>query len=53
MNTGKTYSLPHLFNDYKVKVVVYFRISLNISIFNKWKDLGFELYSDIKDTNIK
>jgi len=53
MNTGKTYTLPNLFNTYKVKVVVYFRISLNISIYNKWKDLGFELYSDIKDDIIK
>ena len=26
MNTGKTHCLPELFNDYKVKVVVYFRI---------------------------
>ena len=53
MNTGKTFCLPHLFNDYKVKVVVYFRISLNVSIFNKWKELGFELYSNIKESIIK
>jgi hypothetical protein len=31
MNTGKTYTLPNLFNNYKVKVVVYFRISLSLS----------------------
>lgn len=53
MNTGKTHCLPNLFPDYKVKVVVYFRVSLNTSIYNKWKDYGFELYSDIKDDVIK
>jgi hypothetical protein len=53
MNTGKTWCLPNLFPDYPVKVVVYFRISLNVSIYNKWKDYGFELYSDIKDDVIK
>ena len=53
MNTGKTHCLPNLFPNYKVKVVVYFRVSLNTSIYNKWKDYGFELYSDIKDDVIK
>ena len=53
MNTGKTHCLPKLFPNYKVKIVVYFRVSLNTSIYNKWKDYGFELYSDIKDDVIK
>jgi len=49
MNTGKTYSLPTLFNDFKRIIVVYSRISLNVAIHNKWKQYGFELYSNIKD----
>ena len=53
MNTGKTWSMPKLFNSYRVKVVVYFRVSLNVSIYNKWRDYGFELYSDIQDQIIK
>jgi len=52
MNTGKTYSLPSLFNDYKRIIVVYSRISLNEAIYNKWKLHGFELYSNIKTSMI-
>lgn len=52
MNSGKTYSMPSLFDDYKKIIVVYSRISLNLSIYNKWKQHGFQLYSDIKDDYI-
>ena len=52
MNTGKTYSLPNLFNDFQKIVVIYSRISLNVSIYNKWKQYGFEIYSDIKESSI-
>ena len=48
MNTGKTFSMPSLFKDYKHIIVVYFRISLNQEIHTKWSKLGFELYSEIK-----
>jgi hypothetical protein len=52
MNTGKTYSMPVLFNNYRRIIVVYHRISLNLSIYEKWKQYGFELYSDISDYKI-
>jgi hypothetical protein len=52
MNTGKTYSLPNLFTQFQKIVVIYSRISLNVSIYNKWKQYGFEIYSDIKESSI-
>ena len=53
MFTGKTYSMPSLFNTHKNIVVIYHRISLNKAIFDKWQTYGFELYSDIKSHSIK
>lgn len=49
MNTGKTYCIKNLFPKYQKIIVVYQRITLNNEIYQKWKDFGFELYSNIKD----
>ncbi len=53
MNTGKTYGMPSLFNTHQHIIVVYQRVSLNISIHEKWRQYGFELYSDIPDYIIR
>lgn len=53
MFSGKTFSIPTLFESYKSIIVVYHRISLNKAIFEKWKQYGFELYSDIKTQTIR
>jgi hypothetical protein len=53
MNTGKTYGMPSLFNTHQRIIVVYQRVSLNISIHEKWRQYGFELYSDIPDYIIR
>ena len=53
MFTGKTFSMPTLFSNYSKIVVIYQRISLNISIHEKWKQYGFELYSNIEDYIIR
>jgi len=49
MNTGKTFSIPSLFNNFEKILVVYSRISLNQEIYNKWKQYGFQIYSNIED----
>jgi hypothetical protein len=55
MNTGKTYCLPNIFPKFEKIIIVYHRISLNENIYQKFKQYGFHLYSDIKtpliDTN--
>ena len=53
MNTGKTHVMPSLFNSNQKIIVIYQRVSLNISIHEKWKQYGFELYSDIEDYIIR
>jgi len=52
MNSGKTFTIPTIFNQYKNIIVVYSRITLCKAILNNWKHHGFELYSDIKDYKI-
>lgn len=55
MNTGKTYCLPNIFPKFEKIIIVYHRISLNENIYQKFKQYGFHLYSEIKspliDTN--
>ena len=53
MFTGKTYGMPTLFQSYPNIVVVYQRVSLNVSIYEKWQQYGFELYSNIDDYVIR
>jgi hypothetical protein len=53
MNTGKTHGMPSLFDTHQKIIVVYQRVSLNLSIHEKWKRYGFELYSDIEDYIIR
>jgi hypothetical protein len=52
MNTGKTYGMPVIFKDYTKILIIYHRISLNVSIYEKWQQYGFELYSDIPEHKI-
>lgn len=52
MNTGKTYGMPIIFDKFHRILVIYHRISLNLSIYEKWKEYGFELYSDITQHKI-
>lgn len=49
MNTGKTYCIKNLFPKYEKIIVIYQRITLNNELYVKWKDFGFELYSNIKE----
>ena len=53
MNTGKTHGMPSLFSTHEKIIVVYQRVSLNLSIHEKWKQYGFELYSEIEDYIIR
>ena len=53
MKTSKTYTLSYLFGQikrskYKTTLAVYFRVSLSKELVEMWRELGFELYSDIK-----
>lgn len=47
MNTGKTFSIPNIFDKFKKVAVVYSRISLCKAIYEKWQSHGFKLYSDL------
>jgi hypothetical protein len=53
MNTGKTHGMPSLFDTHEKIIVVYQRVSLNLSIHEKWRHYGFELYSEIPDYIIR
>ena len=48
MFTGKTHSLPKIFNIFGRILIVYFRVSLGEEIYEKLKQYGFEFYSNIK-----
>jgi len=48
MNTGKTYALAPHFPKFKRIVIVYFRVSLNVAIYESLKKYDFELYSDLQ-----
>ena len=53
MKTSKTFTLSKIFGQikrskYKTILAVYFRVSLSKELVEMWRELGFELYSDIK-----
>ena len=48
LNTGKTFSIPRIFDNFKKIVVVYHRISLSHALYDKWIQYGFDLYQNIQ-----
>ena len=48
MNTGKTYALAPHFPKFKRIVIVYFRVSLNVAIYESLKKYDFTLYSELQ-----
>ena len=48
MFTGKTHSLPRIFNIFGCILIIYFRVSLGEEIHEKLKPHGFEFYADLK-----